>query len=276
MANEASIVTGTPQANALRDRLAAAVGGTQSPSFLSFLGDPNLNRAPDYYLWVHNISRRKFVIRRPPQFPVVTIPACPPGQPYVTGARIPNIVNFRWVDAVNDEARSVAIAGERFAMDLINPANLGVDCWASVPPEVSWVDSGGDDLTIRGVFWTRNEVPAAEELRMAKLRMEEHYKRCIAQADELVQNGHRSQLNDEHHAAAEHFRLKATWHSVAELREQCPNCGEDVAAGLAFHRNGFGLMCILDWKRAVAAGVKTRADVPEGLRWWDDAEREAS
>jgi hypothetical protein len=43
----------------------------------------------------------------------------------------------------------------------------------------------------------------------------------------------------------------------------CPNCGERIKAGVAFHKQEEGTLCILDWKRAVASGVRTRQQAYE-------------
>lgn len=255
------------------ERAAEAVdritGPLPAPTLIDFRQDPNLNRKPDYVLHIFSIARVPFVVRRPPNFPILTLRACPPASPYVEVAVVPNVVNYRWVDSVSGEVRSLGESGERFATDLLNPANLGVDIWAGADDSVSWVDSGGADLTRRGVFWTRNAVPAPFELDRARSRMERHYKNLIAQADELMQNGERRALNPEHHLAAEYFKLKTAWHSIAQVSLACPNCGEDVGPGLAYHRSSLGMICVLDWKRTVESGVKTRDDVPENHRWWD-------
>lgn len=242
------------------------------PNLVDFRQDPNLNRKPDYLLHVFSIARKPFVVRRPPNFPTVTFAACPKNKDWAEVAVIPNVVNYRWVDGVTGEVRSQGEAGERVATDLLNPANLGTDIWAASDEQSGWVDGGSDDLTRRGLFWSRHATPEPWELARCRTRLENHYRSLIAQADDLVQNGERKALTPEHHLAAEHFKLKTTWHSIADPQRNCPNCGEQVGDSVAFHRNSLGMICVLDWKRAVEAGVKTRADVPENLRWWGGKE----
>lgn len=239
-----------------------------NPVLVDFRQDPNLNRAPDYLLHIFSIAHKAFVVRRPPQFSMVTFAACPKKADYIRVAVIPNIVNYRWIDSASGETRTLGEAGERVATDFLNPANLGIDIWAGADEQSSWIDAGSDDLTRRGLFWTRNETPAPWELERCRARMENHYKNLLAQADDLVQNGDRKALTPEHHLAAEYFKLKTAWHSIAEPQRNCPNCGEQIGDGLAFHRNSMGMLCVIDWKRTVNAGVKTREDVPENLRWW--------
>lgn len=243
-------------------------GVALDPVLVDFRQDPNLNRAPDYLIYIFSIARKAFIIHRPPQFAVITFAACPKNREYIKVAVIPNVVNYRWIDSASGETRTLGEAGERVATDFLNPNNLGVDIWAQADEQINWIDGGSDDLTRRGLFWSRNEQPFPIELERCRARMENHYKLLIAQADDLVQNGERKSLTPEHHLAAEYFKIKTAWHSIAELQRNCPNCGEQIGDGIAFHRNSMGMICVIDWKRAIEAGVKTREDVPENLRWW--------
>ena len=237
---------------------------------IDFRGDANVNRLPDYNIYVYNIAPRPFDLRRPPNFPLVRLSACPKGQPYAKVASVPNIVNEKWIDADSGETRVRGINGERFAMDLVNPTNLGIDMWAEVSDEMAWIDAGTDDCSRRGLFWTTNDPPVPEELAKAKGRMENHYRRMLVQADELSRDPKtRKEIGAEHHLAAEYFHVRSEWHTVAELPEICENCGETIKPQAAYHVNSIGAICVRDWKRSVESGVKKRDDVPEGHRWWE-------
>lgn len=245
----------------------------QTVQLIDFTKDANVSRPPDYFVYIYNIAYRTFEIRRPPYFPIVRLSACPPTEPYVKVMSIPNIVNEKWVDSASGEIRNRGTQGERFAMDLINPANIGVDMWASVSAEASWIDGGTDDMSRRGLFFSRNDPPTQEELDKAKARLETHYRRMLAQADELSRDPKTfREIGPEHHAAAEYFRVKASWHVIAELPSVCENCGETIKPGIPYHVNGVGVICIRDWQATVKAGVKKREDVPEELRWWKEKE----
>ncbi len=266
----ATVSVGTPAA------VAKAVGDMQREnikgiSFVDFTQDANLQRKPDYYLYLFNISPRKFQVCRPPSWPMINFAACPAGKKYELVGRVPSIVNE--VSLVVDRTVVTGIAGERFATDLLNPTNTGIDIWKEITDgEISWLDGGTDDLTRRGMFWSRNEVPSEDELRMAKSRMEQHYKSLLQQADSLERENRQKEIGPEHRMAAEYFHYKAHWHVVAETPNFCPNCGEAVRTGVAYHATPFGTMCVIDWQAAVRAGVKTRADVPEEYRWWAETE----
>jgi hypothetical protein len=233
---------------------------------VDFRGDANVDRPVDYWIHVFNIGRQSFTVGRPPCFPVVQIPACPEGKPFVEVLRISNVVNEKWIDAGAGEIRVHGIRGERFAMDLINPANPGESMWQEI--ETSWIDQGGNDLSRRGVFWTKNAEPLEEEIRRARVWMERHYRALLERADLQARQNRTQDISGEAHVAAEYFHIQSSWHNIARVPEECPNCGESIKTGLAYHVNGTGMLCVIDWKRAVEAGVKTRSDVPEAKRWW--------
>lgn len=246
-------------------------------TFTNFSDDPNITRAPQYYIHVYNISPRAREVRRPPSFPLIRFAACPKGQPYIKAAEIPNIVNEKWVDAASGEIRNRGIIGERFAMDLLNPTNLGIDCWQEITDDAqSWIDAGGtDDLTRRGLFWTLNDPPKQWELDRAKERLEKHYRNMLLVADSYWQSPDADQkrnIGREHHDAADYYRVKNVWHTVAELPSLCPNCGENLPnPNVPYHRNSLGERCVIDWKRTLESGVIKKSDVPESKRWWVEA-----
>lgn len=233
--------------------------------FTNFRADPNINRPAEYHLHVFNIAQREFTIRRPPLFPCIKIPACPLGQPYILVAKIPNIVNEKYIISESGKTANQGRAGELVANDLVNPANTSGDMWREINDEnITWIDGGTDDATRRGLFWTRNETPTEEELHKAKERMQRHYKGLLSRAETLSRQNKIDEISWEMHLAADHFRIRSTWHTVAELPEECPNCGEGIKPGVAFHTLANGALCVVDWRRAVAAGVVRKEDVPDG------------
>lgn len=232
----------------------------------NFANDANLNRKPEYWIYVFNISQRAFQVRRPPSWPVINIGACEPGRPWRLVGKLPNVINEVFI---NGDGRS-EVRGyqcERWVTDILNPSNLGMNIWDEA---TSWVDRGAEDLTRRGVFWTTNEEPNEAELRMSRAKMEKHYREVLANANDLIRYGRDKEINDEHHLAADYFMIRATWHTPLEAPETCPNCGEDIKRGVAFHANSAGVVCVIDWKRAVESGAKSRADVPSEKQWWKE------
>lgn len=231
--------------------------------------DPDVQRPPDYFLYIFNTVGREFEFRHPPLAPHVVFPRCPPGFPYLMVAKIPNIIREKFLDE-NNQARSNPTFGERFCMDLICPDNMGVDVWeALTPQQTAFSGNGSMDMVSRGLFWTRNEIPSPDELAKSKARLEAFYRRKISEANALSRNPKTEGLiGPEHFMAAEYFHLKGVgWYNVAELPSLCPNCGEEIKEGVAYHRNSMDGLCVIDWKRAVHAGAVKMSDVPKDLRW---------
>src|SRR5689334_2061501 len=228
-------------------------------------GNPNFNRQPDYWLYIFNIAPVEFVRHRPVDFPTIRIQACPKGQPYVMAVRVPNTINYKSIVAETGQPSFDSIVGERFCTDLVNPANLSNDMWRDIGNgDMDQMHGGGDDLSRRGVFWSRNQVPTAEELGKAKARMERHYRECIQKADDLARAGKVAEIGAEAHIAADYLHISTSWHMQTSVNEPCPNCGENIKSGVAYHASTVGGICVLDWQRTIASGVKTKADVPEG------------
>ena len=257
--------------------------------FTDFNADPNVGREPDYYLHVFNIANKGFDIQRG-TMGTIHFAACPSNQMYKLVGRFPNIVNQKEIDE-NGRVRAYGIVGERFVQDLIDSSNLSVEMWREVTDEqLNWVHGGTADYSRRGLFWTRNAEPGKtclkhggcgvltacpvcgeatqEELKLSRARLEKHYKALIQEADRFHREGQYKEIGPEHHLAGEYFRVRAPWHTVAELPTLCENCGEIIPdSNPAFHMGPMGV-CVRDWKRAVAAGVKKREDVPDEFRWW--------
>ena len=117
--------------------------------------DPNYNRKPDYWINLFNTQPVEHTRHRPLDFPTIKITACPKGQPWVLALRVGNIVNYKQPSTDTGEPVFSSITGERWATDLVNPANLGTNMWAGAySSEVEQMHGGGDDLARRGVFWS--------------------------------------------------------------------------------------------------------------------------
>ena len=163
------------------------------------------NREPDYWIYVFSIVPREFIRRRPPDFPMIRLSGCPKGEPWALVAKVPDTVRYKWISAETGDPVFDSIPGERFATDLINPANLGNQMWVDVStPDMDQMHGGGDDLSRRGVFfWSRNAKPTTEELNRSKVRLEKHYRECVAKANALAASPKTiDEIGEEHHLAA--------------------------------------------------------------------------
>ena len=239
--------------------------------------DPDQMRSPEYTVYLHSISKRSFE-QSHPIYRNVIIPACPKDKRYITFMRITHPVSIPTVDPdnVGGPLKWTFENGKRAALCVCNPSYVSNDLNAqdNPPPDWAQISSGECDLTRQGVFASMNEVPTETELKKAEDRRLAYYKMRFEEANGLLRSDPKKLqevLNLDHHLAAEMFGVDVDWHRVTTPKIECPNCGDKIKEGIAFHYSN-GNRCVIDWERAYLAGVVKKEDVPEQLRWWEDDE----
>lgn len=230
-----------------------------------FALDANALRAPDYFLYIHSISPKGFEVRLPPIMPKVNIPACKKGERVNTPIKIPNIVNQAWEDATSGELRICGTPGERVCMNIINPANMGTDQDVEIDVQYQQFHVGGD-LSVYGVWYSRNEVPTDEEMVKPRAKMEKYYRKMLGVGDELHRTGKQSQIPEDSFIAASYFSYRSGWNTVVEVPEACPICGGPMRKGVAIHGGADGCNGVVDWEKAISSGLKTEKDRPKAPR----------
>lgn len=244
----------------------------QENQMKNFTVDANFVRPPDFHIYIFNVSPKPFEVWRPPLMPRVQIPGIEKGQKYRLAFKLPNIVNQCWADADTGLARIAGFDGRRVAMDIINPANITLDQDLQMDPKN--VFGEGVDLSWC-VFWSLNEIPTEKEMTKAIDKMEKYFRALLQQADDFARAGQYNKIQPDHFMAADHFRYKGVWNTRVEVPEDCPLCGGPIKKGAIVHAGPDGCHGVLDWKKAVAAGLKSREDVPIEARWWkEEAKKE--
>jgi hypothetical protein len=129
------------------------------------------------------------------------------------------------------------------------------------------------------VFWSLNNPPTEQEIKEATQRMEKHFNTVLEKMKALETSdpkGLLEALSPEAHTAADYFGVETSWHGRRSKPMDCPNCGERIKAGVAFHRTEEGGTCVLDWARTVKAGARTIQQAVDAGAFADVAEaREA-
>lgn len=228
-----------------------------------------LTRKPEYHVYIHTVSKREFPFDHL-LFPRQKLKACPDGERYATCMAIPEPVIQIAPDEANGGRRGYEESAWRCAIDILNPNNLGMDPYAKLDP--STFISANCDLIKQGLWPSMNKVPPAEEIERAEKAREDYYRSLTEKATQLDSLNKRADLdellssNPDVGVAMDAFGLTAPWHRKPELRQACPNCGDQVRVGIAFHVTD-GRDCILDWKKAYEAGRVKKDDVPPGKRW---------
>lgn len=233
--------------------------------------DPNLLREPDYYVYVYTVSPREFIVERPPHLKRLIVRACPRGEKYAMVTRIAHPFQQPDYDG-NGELIARSHDARKVAMDICNPSNITLDQDAQI--DMTYAE--GTNLTRQGIFWSLHNPPTDEEVNAAIARKETYYRGLLERARALEHVNPRElelTLTPDYHAAADYFNVETSWHKTMVRPDACPHCGDPVRPGVAFHKNAMDTICVLDWRRAVDAGVKTKADVPESQRWWKEAPR---
>lgn len=232
-------------------------------------------------IYVYNTLNREHIIEQPPLFPHMVIPACPAGQTFIH-TLLPRYVNEVYEDYAHESRRYKRVDGRICATSLLNPAVHPRNPWEMQFREMkTHGDQEGNNLNAWGVFWSLthpDDPKLKDELALMKAVVRTTMNRLVVEADKQNAAGRRDLITPNMHFAADYLKFTSIWHTSHDHMIDCPNCGENIKEGLAYHRNAFNLMCIIDWERTVKAGIKTRADVPVEMRWWKDepvAEAEA-
>jgi len=250
-------------------RLSEGMNKANNHSFNFSLQEYLYSRKPDFYVYLYNVSEQSFDVFRPPLFANIHIPGRKPKEIYTIAARLPQPLLTPQGSVDSDELSTNLMDTRRVVMDMINPDNLGLDQDAVInnPTNV------GNDLGKKGVFWSLNgpgaskidpskfEAPTDAEIKAAIRRMEQHYNTLLEKARAVETSNPKElveMLTPEHHAAADYFGVETSWHGKRSRPMDCPNCGERIKQGVAFHKTDEGTLCIIDWKRAVASGVRTK------------------
>lgn len=234
--------------------------------------DPNAFRKPDYFVYIYSVVDQrpagKHLSRSlPPLISHLDIAEIAPGERYRLVTKLAHPTNQHYLD-VNDQPRTDFHDAKRLAMDIVNPGNPSMDQNAEINPVNTF--SQGNDYGKLGVFWSLNFPPTDEEVAAAIKRKEDFYRSRLEQARILEATDPKALnafIKTEDHCAADYFGEEYTWHRTVKRPAFCPNCGESIREGVAYHRNVDGIFCIIDWKRAVEAGIKTMKQVPESKRW---------
>jgi hypothetical protein len=245
--------------------------------------DRNMLREPDRMIHVFSVSKRSFIVDRAPLWVKLHLRGCGPNDRCVPVAHIPDPLMQKVHNTENGRYRGEAHDGLRVAIDLLNPNNPTNDPDWDPSPEMAAVfgSSKGCDLFAQGLFLSLNEEPFEVEIVKAEERRNKRFRSLIAHADALEQIN-RKELEEmlagedgtDLRMALDFYGEVRAYHKPMIATRACPNCGEAIKSGVAFHLLPNNQYCINDWPKAVNAGIKTKSDVPEHLRWWTPDEEE--
>jgi hypothetical protein len=232
--------------------------------------DPGAFRTPKYFVYIYNVANREFERRLPPQIPRLILKACPPDQEYIQVAKLAEPFEQADRDIDTGEVRIRFHSAKAIAQDIVCCGAADMD--AAAPDAVA----AGVDYRAKGLFWSLNNPPTAEEVAKANKRVEEFFRARLSRNTALEYTNPKElmeRLGEDDHLAADYFGEEYSWHKqrvkkvTAAAKVECPYCGDQIKPGVAFHKGEDGELCILDWKRAYEAGKVTLKQVPEAKQW---------
>lgn len=267
-----------------RGDLSAGMSRANNVDFQFMTQNYLYNREPEFYVYIYNVSEKEYEFSRPPLIRkgVLVGRKQGAGERYILCARLPQPLLVPKGNVDSNEIDVVPQDSRRFAMDILNPDNLGLNQDAVIDK----LTSIGNNLGAKGLFWSLNgpgatkhkeylkrtynidvqETPTEKELEGAIRRMEGYYRHLLNTAKTVEASSPKDlpeTITPEYHAAADYFGEEYSWHGKRARTDFCPNCGERIKAGAAFHKTEEGTLCILNWEKAVKSGVRTRAQAFE-------------
>jgi|ERR1700677_2931014 len=230
----------------------------------------------DGQVFIFSVARKTIGPIQQTLFPSLELVGCTNGERCVLATTIPDPVPQASPDLERGGKRIDYEDGWRAAIGLLHPEHPagGNGNWWDGAEQASM--SEGVNLIAQGLFPSRTNPPEEADIRRAEAFRNSRYRRLTDRAFSAAARGsrHLADFIREHedvHDAMDALGLKADWHQGSrQMKASCPNCGDEIMAGLAFHRSSVTeRLCVIDWQRTVAAGAKSREDVPEEFRWWE-------
>lgn len=248
------------------------------------------NRMPRMYpihrhIYIYSVARRTFPRKHvywnasvsDQGFNRPGLAGCLKGERFVLCGSIPDPPQQIAVDAerggwrVEVEPRDEA--GWRVAIDILNPNNPSTDPYATLGPNAAAYYSTGENVNLMkfGLFPSLNNPPTEAELLRAEAERDKSYSELVDEAfQEQASNpqGFRLWLktHSDINVAMDSLGIEADWFQKVEVKISCPNCGDKVKAGIAFHKSSAGVLCVIDAERAAKAGVRVQDDEDEPRR----------
>jgi hypothetical protein len=123
-------------------------------------------------VWIYNISHEEYHLGNG-MVKKLTVPACSDDAEYSVVTSLPAVMIQPKDNVDNNCIDYVLFDGRRVAMDLIDPANMGID----QDSDWSWARrlSTGCNFSMKGVFFSTHNPPLKKELKAAHKRLKQYY-----------------------------------------------------------------------------------------------------
>jgi hypothetical protein len=208
---------------------------------------------PKYLIYIYNLLNLQHIREQPPLFHRFVIPACEPGQEFAFTTLAPfHLLPFEIFATY--EKRYEKQDGRKSAMSLVNPNAYPGTEWRNQLADWRSIETtstgDGDNLNRFGVFWSLTRPDELEKLRKEIKQFRDIAQKTMEalcrEGDMLAASNELKRIGTLHHFAMDYTGKLAGWHTPMYHMVPCPNCGESVREGLAFHKNFAGEKCIVD------------------------------
>jgi hypothetical protein len=210
-------------------------------------------------IFIYNICEMSHVRNQPPEFATFTVEPCPKGERFSVTA-FPGLVKERYCKPGTSDYYYSEVDGRKYATSLLNP-----DCFPGTDWQAQLIEgsTGNDDMTgmnmnAYGVFWSElgpDDPKLDGVIKRFRARVDRTMDALVKEGNRLNATGNLGAITSNMHFAMDYFGLTAAWHMSHKHKTECPNCGELVLEGLAYHRNSMGDRCIIDRERYEASVV---------------------
>jgi hypothetical protein len=220
-------------------------------------------RSPLRMIHIFSVAKRSFLKRHMPLFPKLKLQGCEGGERWVRCCSFPDPIPQVCPDLERGGTRTDENDAWVAAVDLLAPGNFTMDPFAGSDNPAYFENASGTNLICEGVWPSANEEPTEEEIKHAEKMRDNRYRWLTGQATRLAATSTALlneflQTNPDTHIAMDALGLTASWHTHSEVKVLCPNCGDAIKQGIAFHQSSAGILCVLDPQRAFKAGAITR------------------
>jgi len=227
-------------------------------------------REAGYVIYVYNILEREYTVSQPPLFPGFIIPARQHGEKFSV-TFLPAFVKETYLKPGSTEYYYKTIDGRKCATSLLNPSAFPGTNWNSQIQKWDNMEQQGNNLNALGVWWSLIRPDETEklekEIKIFKKIVDTTMDALVRRGEELSAADDLRNITPLMHFAMDYQGKQAKWHMASAHMMSCPNCGELVKEGIAYHKNDFGEKCIIDAERyakIIDAGAAAEKAVSEG------------
>lgn len=190
---------------------------------------PTLPKNPSATIYIYNISDQPYEWTQA-GFPRFAVDACPAGkeysEPVILDGENGSGVYIEEVKKVDETEFFLYNTNEiAFAICMAGPG---------MPPTI--------DRRRKGLFMSRTNPPAADEIARAKSLLTVDSQRLLKEGDNYHAHKQPMEISDEHVRAARYLGQEREWAKPQVLNMVCPGCGGNAPATAAVHSgpNGCG------------------------------------